>query len=67
MEQPPGFETPQTAILVCKLHKAFYGLKQAPRAWFDELHGALLHFGFIQPSQIILCSSRQVHSSKSTY
>lgn len=46
MDHSPGFETPQTANLVCKLHKASYGLKQAPRAWFDKLHRALLHFGF---------------------
>lgn len=46
MEQPPGFESPHTAGLVCKLHKALYGLKQAPKAWFDKLHATLLNLGF---------------------
>lgn len=45
MEQPLGFDTPQTASLVYKLH-TLYGLKQAPRAWFDKLYGTLLHLGF---------------------
>lgn len=47
MDQPPGFEAPNTSNLVCKLHKAIYWLKQAPRAWFDKLHSALLNLGFI--------------------
>lgn len=39
IEQRPGFETPQSPYMVCKIHKALYGLKEAPRAWFDKLYG----------------------------
>ena len=46
MTQPPGFEH-HDKTLVCKLNKALYGLKQAPRAWYEKLHQALLHFGFL--------------------
>ena len=45
MQQPPGFENPNTSV-VCKLNKALYGLKQAPRQWFDSLKSTLLHLGF---------------------
>ena len=45
MQQPPGFENPNTSLL-CKLNKALYGLKEAPRQWFDRLKSTLLHLGF---------------------
>ncbi|GKG13656.1 retrovirus-related pol polyprotein from transposon TNT 1-94, partial [Tanacetum coccineum] len=32
VKQPPGFESSEFPIHVCKLDKALYGLKQAPRA-----------------------------------
>jgi histone deacetylase 1/2 len=32
MSQPPGFEDPSKASLVCRLDKTIDGLKQAPRA-----------------------------------
>lgn len=46
MQQQP-FEFLNTyKILVCELHKTLYGLKQTSRKWCNNLHEALLHFGF---------------------
>ncbi|KAK9157462.1 hypothetical protein Scep_004036 [Stephania cephalantha] len=44
--QPAGFVDDSNPHHVCRLHKALYGLRQAPRAWFDQLKGALLSWGF---------------------
>lgn len=46
MQQPTGF-VDNDPYLVCKLKKAIYGFKQAPRAWYEKLHHALMHFGFL--------------------
>lgn len=46
MQQPPGFVDHGHPKFVCKLWKAIYGLKHAPTAWYDELQGFLLSFGF---------------------
>ena len=37
MQQPLGFITGDTSILVCKLNESLYGLKQAPRAWYQKI------------------------------
>ena len=37
---------------VCKLHKAIYGLKQASRAWYNELKGFLLSYGFVNSHSV---------------
>jgi hypothetical protein len=46
VEQPLGFEDPQSPNHVYKLHKTLYGLKQAPRAWYECLKEFLLKKGF---------------------
>jgi hypothetical protein len=46
MAQPPRFVHPQKPKVVRLLKNALYGLKQAPRAWFSQLSGWLLEFGF---------------------
>nr|AAV85747.1 Integrase core domain, putative [Oryza sativa Japonica Group]AAX92956.1 retrotransposon protein, putative, Ty1-copia sub-class [Oryza sativa Japonica Group]ABA92827.2 retrotransposon protein, putative, Ty1-copia subclass [Oryza sativa Japonica Group] len=48
MTQPKGFDDPQSAKKICKLHQSIYGLKQASRSWnirFDEVVKAL---GFVR-------------------
>ena len=47
MQQPLGFVDHNHPTHVCKLCKAIYDLKQAPRAWYTELKGFLLSYGFI--------------------
>lgn len=46
MQQPPGFVDQNNPNFVCKLRNAISGLKQAPRAWYNELKGFLLSYGF---------------------
>lgn len=49
MQQPLDFIDKTNPTFVCKLRirKAIYGLKQAPRAWYNELKGFLLSYGFV--------------------
>ena len=47
IQQPPDFVDHNHPSHVCKLCKAIYGLKQAPRAWYTELKGFLLSYGFL--------------------
>lgn len=46
MHQPEGFIDSRFPSHICKLNKALYGLKQAPRAWYDQLKGSLVQWGF---------------------
>ena len=46
VNQPPGFEVPNSENKVCKLYKALYGLKQAPRAWYRRIDDFLKSIGF---------------------
>lgn len=47
MQQPLDFIDKTNPTFVCKLRKAVYGLKQAPWAWYNELKGFLLSYGFV--------------------
>lgn len=47
MQQPLDFIDKTNPTFVCKLRKTIYGLKQAPRAWYNELKGFLLSYGFV--------------------
>jgi hypothetical protein len=41
MEQPRGFQVPESMNKVCKLLKSLYGLWQASRAWNPRFHKLL--------------------------
>ncbi|KAH9786678.1 retrovirus-related pol polyprotein from transposon RE1 [Citrus sinensis] len=46
MHQPEGFIDSRFPSHICKLNNVLYGLKQAPRAWYDQLKGSLVQWGF---------------------
>ena len=45
MVQPPGFQIPGKAHLVCKMNKALYGLRQSPRMWYERIDTYLRTLG----------------------
>lgn len=47
MQQPPRFSNATHPHYVCKLHKAIYCLKKALQAWYNELKGFLISYGFL--------------------
>ena len=47
IQQSLGFIDQNNPGFIRKLRKAIYGLKQAPRAWYTELKGFLLSYGFV--------------------